>query len=203
MPEQRNSQSSPDARSPWVIQTHDLNRRAGTSRAVQRKVPITKSLGVPDVLVMPEGANIELDLLLESVVEGVLVTGTASSVTEGHCSRCLDPISDRVKVGVTELFAYPHSLTEETTEEDEVGRLTDDKIDLEPVVRDALVLALPLVPLCEEDCAGLCVDCGVKWADLEPGHRHETIDARWAALVDRFSDSSSERLTESSTSGPD
>ncbi|GAB2784393.1 YceD family protein [Amycolatopsis magusensis] len=177
-----------DARSPWVLDTRELGRRAGLSRPVQRDVEVTKPLGVPDVIVVPEGAKVALDLLLESVVEGVLVTGTATAPVTGHCSRCLDPISDEVEVDLTELYAYPHSTTEETTDEDEIMRLVDDRIDLEPAVRDAVVLALPLAPLCTEDCAGLCSGCGVKWADLEPGHGHETIDPRWAALVERFDD---------------
>ena len=140
-------------------------------------------------MVVPKGTEVELDLLLESVVEGVLVTGTAVAPTEGECSRCLDPIGDSVEIELTELFAYPDSTTEATTEEDEVSRLVDDRIDLEPIVRDAIVLALPQVPLCEEDCRGLCPECGGKWADLEPGHGHETIDPRWAALVERLGDS--------------
>ncbi|AXB44312.1 YceD family protein [Amycolatopsis albispora] len=184
-----------DARSPWVLDTRELGRRAGLSRPVQRDVEVTKPLGVPDVIVVPEGAKVELDLLLESVVEGVLVTGGAVAPVSGHCARCLDPITDEVEVELTELYAYPDSTTEETTDEDEVMRLVDDRIDLEPVVRDAVVLALPLAPLCTEDCAGLCSECGVKWADLEPGHGHETIDPRWAALVERFD--------ENPASGPD
>ena len=68
--------------------------------------------------------------------------------------------------------------------------IVDDWIDLEPLVRDALVLALPLVPLCSEDCRGLCSGCGMKWAELEPGHGHETIDPRWAALVQRLEETS-------------
>ncbi|MGC7097455.1 YceD family protein [Amycolatopsis lurida] len=189
------SASHLDARSPWVLDTRELGRRAGLSRAVQRDVEVTKPLGVPDVIVVPEGAKVELDLLLESVVEGVLVTGTAAAPVTGHCSRCLDPISDEVEVDLTELYAYPDSTTEETTDEDEIMRLVDDRIDLEPAVRDAVVLALPLAPLCTDDCAGLCSECGVKWADLEPGHGHETIDPRWAALVERFD--------EDPASGPD
>ncbi len=59
-------------------------------------------------------------------------------------------------------------------------------MDVEQLVRDALVLTLPLAPLCREDCRGLCVECGEKWADLEPGHGHETLDPRWAALRGRL-----------------
>lgn len=173
----------------WVFDTRELGRRAGLSRELHRRAPTVATLGVPGVIAVPEGAEVELDLLLESVVEGVLVTGTASAPATGACSRCLDPVTETVEVELTELFAYPDSTTEATTEEDEVSRLVDDRIDLAPIVRDAIVLALPQVPLCSEDCRGLCPDCGGKWGDLEPGHGHETIDPRWAALVERLGDS--------------
>jgi uncharacterized protein len=145
-----------------------------------------EGLGLKDVIAVPAGGAVELDLLLESVVEGVLVTGTARTVVEGECSRCLEPLSAEVEVELTELYAYPDSTTDETTEEDEVSRLHDDLIDLEPVVRDAVVLSLPQVPLCSPDCPGLCVYCGGRLADLGPDHGHETIDPRWAALQERF-----------------
>lgn len=175
-----------DPRSPWVIDARELGRRPGQSRPIRRDIELEATLGVPDVITVPSGSTVALDLLLESVVEGVLVTGTASAHTAGACSRCLDPIQGEVEAQLTELFAYPDSTTEETTEEDEVSHIVDDKIDLAPVVRDAVVLGLPQVPLCRPDCPGLCSGCGMKWADLEPGHGHETIDPRWAALVERF-----------------
>jgi len=171
-----------------VLDTRELGRRPGLSREVQRVVHARDALGFEGVIAVPKGAEVELDVLLESVVEGVLVTGTAHAEVTGECSRCLDPITGgTVEVEFTELFAYPDSATERTTDEDEIARLVDDLVDLEPVVRDATVLALPSVPLCTPDCAGLCPDCGGKWADLGPDHRHETIDPRWAALTERFS----------------
>jgi len=182
-----------DDRSPWVIDTRELGRHAGLSRAVTRSVPVEVALGVPDVITIEAGSELQLDLLLESVVEGVLVSGTASAHAAGACSRCLDPLEMDVEVDVQELFAYPGSATEETTDEDEIPRLVDDRIDLEPIVRDAIVLALPLAPLCSEDCRGLCTECGVKWADLKPGHGHEKIDPRWAALVERFDENAGEK----------
>jgi uncharacterized protein len=191
MSENNSPQARPaqlDDRSPWVLDTRELGRHAGLSKAVQRTITVETALGVPDVITVEAGTGLELDLMLESVVEGVLVSGTASVVATGHCARCLDPITEDVEVDLTELFAYPGSSTEETTDEDEIPRLIDNRIDLEPTVRDAVVLALPLAPLCSEDCGGLCIECGVKWADLEPGHGHEKIDPRWAALVDRFGD---------------
>ncbi|WP_026425376.1 YceD family protein [Actinokineospora inagensis] len=176
----------PVSTSPWVIDTRELGRRPGASRSVHRTAAASYVLGLEDVIGVPVGAEVELDVLLESVVEGVLVSGTASGPLAGECSRCLDPITDEVSVRVTELFAYPASATDETTDEDEVSRLVDDLLDLEPVVRDAVVLAVPHVPLCSQDCPGLCPGCGGKWADLGPDHRHETIDPRWAALQERF-----------------
>jgi uncharacterized protein len=183
---ERRKTSSPIKVGPWVVDTRDLGRRPGSSRDVVRTAPAPAGFGVPEVVAVPEGAEVQLDLLLESVVEGVLVTGTATAPLTGECSRCLDPIADEVTVELTELYAYPASTTDETTEEDEVSRLVDDLIELEPVVRDAVVLALPQAPLCQDDCRGLCPECGGKWADLGPDHRHETIDPRWAALTERF-----------------
>lgn len=186
MSEHRNSSARPAVKSPWVIDTRDLGRRPGTSRTVQRNAPTGNALGVEGVISVPAGADVRLDLLLESVVEGVLVSGTATAPTVGECARCLEPLSGQVDVEIMELFAYPDSTTDATTDEDEVSRLVHDLVDLEPVVRDAVVLALPNAPLCTPDCAGLCPDCGGKWADLGADHRHETIDPRWAALTERF-----------------
>ena len=183
---ERNTTGRPTVASPWVIDTRELGRRPGTSRTLRRTAPAAHPLGVEGVIAVPAGAEVDLDLLLEAVVEGVLVSGTASAPTAGECSRCLDPLTGRIEVEITELFAYPDSTTDATTDEDEVSRLVADRLDLEPVVRDAVVLALPSVPLCTPECAGLCPDCGGKWADLGPDHRHETMDSRWAALMERF-----------------
>src|ERR1041384_12685 len=139
--------ASPAKVGPWVIDTRALGRRQGSSRDVVRTAPAPAAFGLPDVIAVPEGADVALDLLLESVVEGVLVSGTATAPLTGECSRCLDPITDEITVALPELYASPDSTTDETTEEDEVSRLVDDLVELEPVVRDALALALPPVPL--------------------------------------------------------
>jgi uncharacterized protein len=186
MSENRKSHNRPAVSSPWVIDTRDLGRRPGSSRPVQRTATAAHDIGLEGVIAIPTGASVELDLLLESVVEGVLVSGTARGPLAGECSRCLDPIADEVEIEITELYAYPDSATDETTDDDEIPRLVDDLIDLEPVVRDAVVIAVPSAPLCTPDCAGLCPGCGGKWAELGPDHAHETIDPRWAALQERF-----------------
>jgi len=149
----------------------------------RRTVPAPPGFGVEGVIAVTPGTDVELDVRVEAVIEGVLVSGTATADLAGECSRCLDPLAQTLTVHLTELYAYPDSATDTSTDEDEVSRVVDDLVDTEPVVRDAVLLALPQVPLCDEDCAGLCPDCGGKWAELGPDHRHETMDPRWAALT--------------------
>jgi uncharacterized protein len=169
-------------RSPFVFDLRELGRRAGSLREYRRSVPAPAGLGL-DLVGVPEGAPLVLDLRLESVTEGVLVTGTVSAAITGQCGRCLDAISDGLVVDVCELFAYPDSTTDETTEQDEIHRIDGELLDVEPVVRDAVVLGLPWTPLCRPDCAGLCPSCGQRLDELPAGHTHETIDPRWAGLA--------------------
>ena len=151
-------------------------------RAYRRSVPAPTWLGL-DIIGVPEGAPLAFELRLESVTEGVLVTGSASGPLTGECGRCLDPVSDELVVDFCELFAYRDSATDRTTEQDEVHRLDGDYLDVEPVVRDAVVLGLPFTPLCRPDCAGLCPTCGQRLDDLPPDHAHDVLDPRWAALA--------------------
>lgn len=170
-----------DPRAPLVLDTRDLPRRPGAMRTLARVVPAPADLGV-EMIGVPEGADLSLNLRLESVSEGVLVTGTVSGPLKGECGRCLASINDELTVSIQELFAYENSTTDETTDDEEVGRMRGDLIDLEPALRDAMVLALPVNPLCRQDCPGLCPDCGVRWDELPQGHAHEQVDPRWAAL---------------------
>ena len=147
---------------------------------MSRTVPGPADLGI-EVLRVPEGAPVEIDLRTEAVMEGVLVTGTARAVLEGECVRCLEPISDEIEVRFQELFVYDDREVD-PDEELEVSKLQDDLVDLEPLLRDAVVLALPFQPLCQDDCPGLCVECGARLAD-DPDHGHDApVDPRWTAL---------------------
>jgi uncharacterized protein len=140
----------PDPSGPWVIDTRDLGRRAGSMRRYHRDVELPAALGI-DVIGIPAGNQVTLDVRLESVVEGVLVSGTASATLAGQCSRCLETVTERLEVELTELFAYPDSATEETTGPDEISRVVDGLIDLESVVRDGVLLALPQARGSEEE----------------------------------------------------
>lgn len=117
-------------------------------------------------------------------MEGVLVSGTAEAALEGECVRCLEPIEDELFVELQELYVYDDVQHDQSDEEldDEVSKLEDDLLDLEPLLRDAVVLALPFQPLCQDDCPGLCTECGARLAD-DPDHGHEAaVDPRWAGL---------------------
>jgi uncharacterized protein len=186
MSENTTPSSKLDPRAPLVLTARGLPRRAGEMRTVRRRVPAPAHLGL-EMIGVPEGAELDLDLRLESVTEGVLVSGTVTAPLEGECGRCLDPFDDQITVHVQELFAYPASSTAGTSDDDEVHRMEGELIDFEPVVRDEVVLALPLTPLCRLDCAGLCPDCGQRLDDLPAEHTHEAIDPRWAGLAERIS----------------
>jgi len=187
MPENTTPKRRLDPRGPFVLDVRRLERQPGSMRTDRRRVPAPAGLS-QDLVGVPEGAPLDLDLRLESATEGVLVTGTVTTTIAGECGRCLEPVTDEFGVDVIELFAYPGSATAETTDEDEVDRIVDDLLDVEPVVRDAVVLGLPLTPLCRLDCAGLCPTCGQRLDDLPADHAHEVLDPRWAALTERFAD---------------
>jgi uncharacterized protein len=171
-----------------VLDTRELGRRPGSQREEVVTVPAPAELGI-EVLRVPEGSPVEIDLRLEAVMEGVLVTGTATAGLEGECVRCLDDITDEIEVSFQDLYVYDdlqrdrgHRRDGDDEEDDDVRRLEDDLLDLEPLLRDAVVLALPFQPLCEDDCPGLCPECGARLKD-DPDHAHDAaVDPRWAGL---------------------
>ncbi|MGI8577232.1 MAG: YceD family protein [Nocardioidaceae bacterium] len=166
-----------DARSPLVINTHEVGRRPGSMRTSELEVPAPAQLG-SELLGVPQGSPVDVRLRLEAVMEGVLATGTAHALLVGQCARCLDSLEDELEVTLQELYVYPES----DAEENEASRLEGEFLDLEPVLRDSIVLGLPWQPLCQPECFGLCLDCGARLAD-DPDHAHEEgVDPRWAPL---------------------
>ena len=174
----------PDARSPFVFEVHEFGRRPGAMRQFDRDLPAEKLIGgegsTLDGLYTSEAADLLLDLRLESVVEGVLATGRVSGSLVAECVRCLDPVEVEVDADFQELFYYDlEDLSQEELEE--AVSVVEDMVDTEALVRDAIMLELPLQPLCEPDCPGLCPECGAALAE-DPEHGHESLDPRWAAL---------------------
>ena len=129
------------------------------------------------------------EVSLQSLHEGILVNLRGTVPTDAQCSRCLDPVPGTVEVNETQMFFFPGAREAARQEGDEEWEdilevSADDEVDLEPVLRDALVLGMETLPLCSPDCRGLCPDCGEKFADLPPDHHHEVLDPRWAVLGD-------------------
>ena len=176
---------------PFILNTHDLPRRAGEMKEYQLDIPAHVRIGVP-LIAVPEGDLVELDVRLESVTEGVLASAEIYAIAHGECIRCLDPVEVVVDRKIQELYRY-----EPTNEKGRRKRRDDEDVDLEgeeelqmegdlmdleiPVI-DAIILTLPVNPLCSDECLGLCPDCGEKWENLPEGHAHEVIDARWSGL---------------------
>ncbi|MET8691055.1 YceD family protein [Streptomyces bauhiniae] len=195
-----------DHRNPLVIDTHELGRRPGAMQRLTREVDAPRDLGIEGVVGVPEGAPLELDLRLESVMEGVLVTGTARASAKGECVRCLEPVGLELEADFQEMFSYPDAddrgrvIAEpgDDAEDDEDRQYIEDGlIDLEPLLRDAVVLALPMQPVCQDDCQGLCSECGARLTD-DPDHHHDATDIRWAALqglADTMSDGEKDEMS--------
>jgi uncharacterized protein len=172
-----------DPRNPLVFDTRDLG--PGTARTLNRACPAPEDMGV-EMARVQGGADLELEVQLEGVAEGVLVTAMVTAPLVGECARCLEPFTSALQVRFQELFTAEPEDDFDKADDQEESYLLDGSglLDLEPALRDAVVLELPLSPLCEEDCQGLCPECGIRLADAEPGHGHEQRSPMWAALQD-------------------
>jgi uncharacterized protein len=146
-------------------------------RRVQRTIEAPSDWTL-ELVRVPAGSEVTLDLRLESVMDGVLVSGTVRAEVAAECGRCLEPVRDELVADIQELFAYDQS----EAGDDALG-LEGDFIDFEPVARDSVVLSLPLNPVCDETCEGLCAGCGGRLRELGPDHVHDETDSRWAALT--------------------
>lgn len=155
------------------VDIRDLVGNPGSSRPVHLSEPVE---GLASELArVPEEVPVGADLLLESIVEGLLVSGPISGTMELTCARCLRSFQAPFQLEVQELFAPGAA-----PGEDEYP-LAEDTVDLEPMIRDAVVLAMPFAPLCGPDCLGLCERCG---GDRNTGECTcpPATDSRWAAL---------------------
>ena len=187
----------------FLLNTHELPRRAGEMKEYQLDIDAPFRVGVP-LIAIPEGDLIELDVRCESVTEGILVTADIYGVAIGECIRCLDPVELDVDRKIQELYRYEptddrgkKSRRKEEEDlvdldEEEALYVEGEQVNLELPILDAIILSLPVNPLCDEDCLGLCPDCGEKWENLPEDHQHEVIDARWAGLTGLASEPASD-----------
>ncbi|HUW88136.1 MAG TPA: YceD family protein [Candidatus Paceibacterota bacterium] len=180
---------------------HDLPRRAGEMREYSLDIPAPDRIGIDVIAVLP-GEEIHMDMRLESVTQGVLVSAQLSTIADGECMRCLESVEFDIERRIQELYRYEpekaHTKAQRkraSAEEDDLDlaeelMMEGDIIDLEAPIRDAIVLSLPINPLCAADCPGLCPGCGVKWTNLPADHAHQVIDARWSGLTGLLPDES-------------
>ena len=168
------------AASPFVVSVRDLARRPGSQLSISRSVPAPAFFGI-DVIGVPEGSDLTLELSLESISEGIWVSGTVAARAVGECSRCLDEVSEDVLAPVQGLVANPGAPSAGEGDDVDVRDFDGESLDLEELLRDAVVTSLPFAPLCSPDCPGLCDQCGARLAD-DPKHHHDAADPRWAAL---------------------
>ena len=160
---------------PYTVPVFDLMHRPGEMREKNLDIVVPEGFGNA-VIGVKTGSEMHIDARFESLHDGILVSGEVDATADGECVRCLIEVSQPIRVEFQELFAYSLDEAFDYT-------VHDDYVDLEPVVRDAVVLSLPFQPVCQEDCLGLCPECGVRLLD-NPGHEHEApIDPRWAALA--------------------
>ena len=158
----------------WVLPVRSLVNKPGHMEQLDFDVSLAETWGT-EMVTIPASDDVSVEIRLESVHEGILVTGEAFGVAKTECSRCLEPLDHGFRVAFQELFAYSGQSEDELT-------VIDNSVDINQVVRDAVVISFPFQPVCNENCLGLCANCGANLND-HPDHAHEEeIDPRWAEL---------------------
>ena len=175
----------------------ELGRAPGSMRTLNEQVPAPADVGNA-LIGIRGGSEVSLDLRLEAVHEGILVSGIATVEIAGECGRCLNPIGFKYGADIQELFYYEDS--DEFEEDDDVDQycVIGDHMDIDPVLRNAVGTVLPFQPVCRDDCFGLCNECGANLND-DPEHHHEVVDPRWAALA-QLSEAATEDVATDKTS---
>lgn len=159
---------------PFALSVRDIVRKPGEMREHDLSVTLTERWG-EGIVSVEAGAEVDIDVRVESVHEGILASGTADTRYDGVCGRCLADVSEPIEVEFQELFAYPG-------EEETDFEVQDDHVDLETLVRDAVVLSLPFQPVCQPDCPGLDPETGKRRTKSTEAENPAPIDPRWSAL---------------------
>lgn len=158
---------------PLVVDVAQLRRQLATQERIDRRAVLD---GLRATGAQVPGGEVHVAVTLESISDGVVVTGQVAAPWTAECRRCLDPMVGEVEVSLRELYE------DDADEEAEILPIVDEHVDLEPPVRDAVMLALPLAPLCSEACQGLCPTCGTNRNEGACDCVVDTGDPRWAAL---------------------
>lgn len=173
-----------------------LGSSEGDSKTWQLQVTLPTAIGTEDMAV-PAGQSLDLQLLAVAISEGVSLSVSGAARAEGNCVRCLQPVKKSLDFSLSRVYYYPEELAHllnEVSEDsivyadlDEAYQVQpDSRLDLEPLLIDAIVPQIPYSVLCSPDCPGLCPECGIMLAKAEAGHHHEKIDPRWSVLANLF-----------------
>jgi uncharacterized protein len=157
---------------PLIVNVVELLRWPGTTKDVEISIASTDlEFGESRITDAP----VDIALHLESLSNGVTVNGTTTASWLGECRRCLAPISERMTIELSELY-------QQFPDDSEAYKIENDQINLLPMVRENLLLAIPLGPLCREDCPGFCPHCGQDLSEGSCSCDNTVSDPRWAAL---------------------
>lgn len=182
--------------SAWAVNVAQIASRPGQSQTINTVFPAPSGIG-DTIIGIKEGVDVSVTGSFDSIVDGLILTARIDAPVQAECTRCLKPIERDWGVNVTAFFPYEshddghkHGKNEEVDiiagedESEDIYPLSSDGAfaDLEALIRDTLVEALPLQPLCREDCLGLCPQCGIDLNE-HPDHHHESTDLRFAALA--------------------
>lgn len=154
-----------------VIPVGDLRRQPGSRRELHHEIT-ARELGLRDVII-PDGSTIVFDGHLEAISDGVVVTGTVTVPWRGRCRRCLEDVEGVAHAPFEEVWSI-HPLDEDH------WLLENDEIAIDPILRDAALISLPLAPLCREDCRGPAPEKFPTGLASDP--KEPKKDPRWAAL---------------------
>ena len=164
--------------------TRRMDRSPGTLELWRERVVLPEAMGV-EMTTIPAGSEIELDLQLAAVEDGVYVSGQVSAPAVAECARCLAGLDTRVSVSLQDLYAEPGSAAAAAADEDDVRLLDDGYVDLTQALIDAFGLNLPLAPTCTS--LGVpCVNTDVPSPDGEAETWERPVDPRWADLAKKF-----------------
>ncbi len=174
-PESERPANRERSKHPFRVSVAGLRRELGTAERVERS-GVIEGLATVSVSV-PDGAPVTVDVVLSSFPGGIMAAGTVEAPWRGECRRCGGQVEGRVVASVRERFVRDGGLLDD----EEAYPFSEDVVDLEPMTRDAVLLELPLAPLCSEDCRGLCPECGTNW-NLSGCECSGPVDPRWSAL---------------------
>lgn len=180
--------------SQWAVSVAQVASRPGQSKPIDTVFPAPGGIG-DDIVGVTEGADVRVVGSFDSIVDGLVFTGRIEAPLTAECTRCLKPIDPDWTVNATAFFPYDAPSADDghgngevdiiagEDEAEDIYPLSSDGAfaDMEALLRDTLVEALPLQPLCKEDCLGLCPQCGVDLNE-DPDHHHDVTDIRFAAL---------------------